>query len=459
MAGKGDRNMMDELIQAEPGQEAWAALVKDLPRAFARLDFEDQVKAAERLAGLAGNDQAQELIGKLYGQEGAGLPALIILGKALNGTDKPGPELIAEMEKWAAACEGEESECGPTEFFSLPGNVRRAVADHLALWLKADMLSALKDAAPTKDQQKMLAKALHRARSAGASVSPEAAATFHLAERDEYIDEAYMSPPDATGTCFFYLYRTVFGKNTFYVVLANDLAGVLKLEAYQVPLPKFRKILESTKNNPLAVVAKVEPGFARFMIKKSEESGRRLGKPQSEDYLGNRRAIGVADAPDQPHPLWNKLDPDALKTEKGLVFKSGELIGLRLFEDWMLAPLEEGKFIAELAEKQASVLQLSEHQKREQEDAMYEREAKRAIEQDGRDAWRGRLTNCAYVFSLLGEDDNARICAAIALTVADPAAPVPPFFTALLRRTVARLTGKEDDKKGPGQDRGGLVIV
>jgi hypothetical protein len=457
MAGSG-KDRLENFLKSSPDDGEWGPLANDLARGFARLDFEDQVKAAERLAALAGNAKAQELMEKLYAQEGSGLPALIILGKAMNGAAKPGPELIAEMEKWAAACEGDESECGPAEFFELPENAQKAVAEHLGLWLKAEMLSALKDAAPTKERQKMLAKALHRAKSAGASLAPESAASFHLAERDEYIDEAYMSPPDATGTLFFYLYRTVFGKNTFFMVLLNDLEGVLKLEAYPVPLPKFKKILESTKNNPLAVVAKVEPGFARLTIKKAEESGRSHGKPQSEDYLGNRRALGVPDEPDRPHPLWNKLDPAALQTEKGLVFRSGELIGLRLFEDWMLAPLEEGRFIAELADKAATVLQISEHQKREQEDAMYEREARKVIEREGREVWKGRLTNCAYIFALLNEDEHARLAAAAALAVADPAAPVPPFFTALLRRTIARLTG-EEDKKGPDGGRGGLVIV
>jgi len=102
-------------------------------------------------------------------------------------------------------------------------------------------------------------------------------------------------------------------------------------------------------------------------------------------------------------------------------------------------------------------LQITETQKREQEDRLFEREAKKTVEAVGRAVWRERMLACAYLLQLMQEEEPARMTAATALALAE-GDTVPPFFTALLRRTVKRTLG-EDDQPEPGPDRGGIVVL
>jgi hypothetical protein len=461
---QGAKEWLDKMLGAEPGGEEWDSIVKDLHRRFPGLIAEDQVKVAERLAALSASEGVPELIEKAYNAKGASLAAMIVLGGTLLDLGKIEAGLIPKMEKWALMCEGDEAECDPRQFFDLPDKEQAAVLDHLVLWLRADIISGLKEAVPDKKKAKLLARALHRVKSAGAEVAMEGEARFVMprAESDEYHDEAYVSPPDHSGTLFIYLYRTVFGKHSLFVVLINDLSGVIRFEGYDVSKKQFDKMLESTRKNPHAIIVKADPGWVRLLIRRAEEAGRKLGKSQNQDYLRNRRAIGAADQPEAPHPIWTHFDREELKKERGLLYRADELLEHRMFEDWRLMPLEEGKFFVELEDMKHGLLELSEQQKKERENLLFEKEVNRILDHQGRETWRDRLLNCAYVLHRLGDQEQARIAAAVALALENKDDPPPAFLVELLRRTVEEATKEKDDddgKKGPDMDRGGIVLA
>ena len=456
--------LLQSLDQAGPGQEGWEDLRKELVRRFSRLDPEDQVQVAEKLAALGPAEQVAPLMAELIDKKGVSLAAMMVLAKALAklGRSWMDEDTLAQMEKWALACEDDSVECSGEDFFDLPDKVQAAVLDHLALWLKVDALKMLQESAPVKARAKAVAKALHRAKSAGATVGEDSPVRFTLTERDEYVDQAYISPPDATGTMFIYLYRTIFGKNNLFVVLVNDLESVIRIEGFQVTPPRFQRILDSTKRNPHAIIVKADAGYARLLIKKSEDKARDRSKRLDEGYLSSRRALGIPDQEDVPHPLWSHLDREELKTERGLVHQSQQLISHRMFEDWVLMPVNEGKFIVDLEDKRMSLLEISERQKQEQEDLLYEKAAQEVLDFSGREVWRDRLFTSAYVGVLIEDMETARAVAAVALAIEDPDQPPPPFFIELLRRSVEKAVGSDEEDQGssgPEMDRGGIVIA
>ena len=449
------KNWLTLLETVESGSEEWRQAAAETVKAFGRLDSEDQTAAVKRL--LAGGEAGGEFLDQLEEREDLGLPARVELREARAALGREvAPDLSRRLQNWLSLCEGQE-ECDTADFFGLPGRERRAVTEHLAQWLRTDLISRLLATAPDKAAAKELKKALHRAKSSGAAALAGKTETFLLPERDDYRDEAYLSPPDPSGVSIAYLYRTVFGKNVMFVIILSDQDGILKFEGYQVAEPKFRRMLESTRKNPHAIVARVDSGYVRRLLRTVEENGRRRGKAPAEDFLQNRRALGVATEPEAPHPLWSLLDAETLRAERGLVARSAELIAHRMFLDWMLSPAAEGQFMVELEEIRHSLLQITETQKREQEDRLFEREAKKTVETVGRVVWRERMLACAYLLQLMQEEEPARMTAATALALAE-GDTVPPFFTALLRRTVKRTLG-EDDQPEPGPDRGGIVVL
>jgi hypothetical protein len=453
-----DQHWLEQWLAADPASAPWAGLAAELVKRLPRLDAEDQVKAIERLAALAAEPAAAELLRTADERVELSLPALVALLRARAGAGGPGGDLAAELDRWRRKCEDEDAEFGADEFFALPEPARRAVTEHLALWLRAELLGRLKDAAPDKAAAKALAKALHRAKSAGASVAAPDGSRYVLADRDESADEAYMSPPDSLGTCILYLYRTIFGKNTFMVIIANEFEGVTHFDAFHLNRARLERVLESARRGPRTVLAKVDAAFARRWLRKMEAAGIKRGIKPNEDYLSKRRSLGVVDEPEAVHPVWSRLDAEALRAERGLVFRSGELVRHRVFEDWRLESLDGGLLLAKLAELKSSPIELTPAQQREREDDLLREEAARVIADAGREAWGERLLLCAYLLSLIGAEDEAKMAAAVALALEPAGDPPPAFFLALLRRTLA-ADHPEGEQPPADPDPGGLIVT
>ncbi len=456
-----NKEWYDLFMAAHPGLMDWEKTFEEIGKRFPKLHGDEQVKVAEKLGGFLGEEGVAEAVEKLYGSGKAGLLAMISLSRSMKELGRPVEEGLAEkLEAWSLLCDESESSCDPAEFFSFSGPAQKAVVEHLTDWMRPDLLAALKDAAPSREKAKELAKALHKAKSAGAVIKDESGEKFIMAERDEYVDEAYMSPPDPEGTTFIYLFRTIFGKNTLAVALINDEEGVLKFDSYQVSVARFQKMLESTKRNPHAVIVKVDASFARRLIAAAEKEGTLRGKVQEQGYLSSRRAIGVADEPEGPHLVWDLLNREEIAKEKGLAARSAELLSHRLFEDWMIEPLVEGRVMAEIEDMQTSPIELSASQRLEREMSIYEREAKDLLDIRGRDLYAGRLFNCAVVLFRIGDEEEARVAAAAGLAALDRESAPPRFFVELLKRTVDRHRSEDDGgPKGPDMDRGGIVSL
>lgn len=451
------KDRLRNLMASEVGSDAWQKAALELEKVFNRLDEEDQAVAVKHLAdaGEAGADSLTRIDAR--GQ--AELPARVAVREALAALGRPiDEELNRRLRQWLILCES-GTDCNADDFFSLPPEEQAVVADHLAHWLRSDLLSRLVETAPDKTAGKLVKKALHRARSSGAAAiaAQTGGGGFVLPEREEYLDEAYLSPPDASGVSFIYLYRTVFGRNTMFVVIAGDTDGIIKFEAFEVPEPKFRRMLEATRKNPHAVVARADSGYVRRLIHRSEENGRRAGKSLPPEYLRTRRALGILDEPDRPHPIFKHFEHAALKRETGLVDRSGELAEHRVFADWQLFPVVEGAFLFQLETAKQSPIQLTEAQQREREEAIYEEEVGRILDHAGRVTWSERLLQTAYIMYLIQDEAEARMTAAVAVALEDKERK-PRLLIELLRRTVATMLS-DGNGKGPAPDRGGIVAL
>jgi len=455
MGSDKNKEKLEKLIdEGRAGGES--AKPEDFLKTLRKLDPEDQVEIAEKL--VAEGSGRKSLIGSLYQAEDIELPALMVLGRHLASEDLADKGTLETMEKWSALCE-EEGKCDLPELFTLPDNVQSAVIVHLGRWLRSDLLAALLDMAPDKSKSKQIKKALHQARSAGAALDESAGAVFAAPDDErtfEKKDEAYVTPPDSTGATFFYFYRTVFGKDNLFVVLMTDVQGVLRFENFLVPEQKFRRILESTKQNPHAILVKIDPAYARYMVKKAETEGERRGHEQSSDFLSSRRILGIVDQEEVPHPVWQKFSEDELKNETGLVSRSAELLDHRVFEGWSFLPEDEGKILLEIQNINQSPLDLTDAQKEERKQDVFEQEASWKLSFEGRNFWRERMLLCAYILGELGEPEKAHMAAAAAIALEDSEKTVPPFFTELLRQNLEAELSEE----GPTPTdigRGGIV--
>jgi hypothetical protein len=452
------REWMDEFQNSDLSKKDFSELEKDVLKIFPKLGMKEQAMAAGKLASEAGSPNIPDLIEKLFTGNNTSLPALLKFSEPMQEKGLADNFIIEQMQLWVGVCNDSGEDFNAIGFYSLPENIQNSVADYLAGGLRGSILMELKLAAPDKKASKRIGKYIHKAKSKGAVIAQVKEETEIPEPSDENIEEIYISPPDATGTIFIYLYKTVFGKNTLFIILINDQEGVLRFDSYKVPEIKFRNMLESTKKNPHAIIVKVDPVLAKQLIKNAEDAGIRKQRAHPEAFKSSRRAIGVAEVPDDPHPLWSIFDEEEMTKSKGLVARSDELLNHRMFLDWQLVPIEEGKLIVELQEMNESVIELSDKQKAERVLALYEKEAAEILNTQGKDLWFGRIVNCAYLLHKLGEEEEAKIAAALALAFTGDDTAVPVFFTKLIARTVAKDMAPEEQEKNVKPGQGGILI-
>ncbi|MFO8055719.1 MAG: hypothetical protein R6V10_00290 [bacterium] len=460
MTGDKDMTRLERMIEEGPAEdrEGW---LKEAVKGFQKLEPDDQAELADKLSEKAHSEEINVLMERLHQSDGTALPALVVLGRSLVKQDKADEHTLSEMERWITLCE--ESDVAETpELFSLPDNIQSAVISHLGRWLRADLLSALSDAAPDKRKSKMIKKALHQARSAGAVLDGSAGVASvaeGAPELSEKKDEAYITPPDSSGSFIVYFYRTVFDKDNLFSIIVDDEQGVLNFERFEVPEHKWRQIIESTRRNPMVVLSRCDPDYARYLVKKYESEGEKRGHHQDSDFLRHRRVLGIADQDEVPNPLLQEFSSDELRRETGLAARSHELLESRVFDRWSFLPEDEGKIMLELKNIDESPLDLTDAQKEARKQELFEEEASWLLSLQGRPLWRDRMLVCAYILYLLEQPEDARMAAATAFVLEDSEKPVPSFFTELLRECLEERMEDEQEPSGPDMSRGGIVKV
>jgi len=345
------------------------------------------------------------------------------------------------------------SDFSPPDFLELAPEEQKAELERLVKQGCGEDLLKLKRLARDKALKREVSRALHRLRSKGLKVAePGEARTFTLPVVKEP-EQAAVSAVDGSGGRLVWLYRQI-PESVLFQGITSLSHGLSRFQAYSVSSKRFDRILRTINQKPNTVALRVEPDFVRRLIYQALETSRRRGVKLPEDFLEFQDRLGPAPDLSRPHPLFGLVDPAAVAGRGGLVYESSRLLSHRAFAAWFFDEDSIRKCALRLEEAELSPLAMPEQQKRERLEQVMIEAAGEALQVEGREAWKERLIENAYVLHLLGDKELAEIALAAALALDHPES-LPPLFPAMMRRP---FRPAEDQEQKPDQPKDRIII-
>jgi hypothetical protein len=346
------------------------------------------------------------------------------------------------------------TDISPERFFRLPAEEQKAELERLVQEGRAEELLALKRKVADKASSRAISQALHRLRSKGmkAEEPPEQRA-FVLAKGKEE-EKAAVSSVDGAGGRLIWLYRQTPAGGTLFQAMPMYPRGLQGFEAYVASAKRFERVLKHGEKELKVILARVSPDFARRLIFQAVAQGRRQGNPPPKEFVEAKAMLGPEPDLSAAHPLFAVVDPEAVRAKGSLVFEGPRLLPHPAFAGWYFDRDSIQGAALRMEEAEVSPLVMAEPQKHERREQIMLESAREAIDRHGREVWKERLLENAYVLHLAGAAELAEISLATALALDDPQA-LPPLFPAMMRRA---FRFSEEAKPAAKEPEGRIII-
>jgi hypothetical protein len=342
----------------------------------------------------------------------------------------------------------------PEKIFKLAPPEQQAEIERLVREGRAEVLIQLKRKAPDKAAARAISQALHRLRSKGVKAEePQEQRTFVLAKGKEP-EQAAVTSVDAAGGRLIWIYRQTPQGGTLFQAMPMYPRGLQGFEAYVATAKRFERVLKHGEKELNVVLARVSPDFARRLIFQAVAQGRSKGNPPPKEFIEAKAMLGPEPDLAAPHPLWAAFDPEAVRAKSGLVFEGPKLLQHKVFAGWYFDEDSVRRCALKLEEAEVSPLVMADEQKRARQEELMIASAREGLAAPGREVWKDRLIENAYVLHLLGEAGPAELALATALALDDPE-KLPALFPAMMRRAF-RFAEKSEP---PPPEPAGRIIL
>jgi len=346
------------------------------------------------------------------------------------------------------------SDFSPDTFLGLSPEEQMVELKRLEAEARVGDLMRLKQAPADKALRREISQALHRLRSKGVKAEePPEQRTFVLSKGTEP-EQAAVSSVDGAGGRLIWLFRQTPAGGTLFQAMPLYPRGLQGFEAYAASAKRFERVLKHGEKELKVVLARVSPEFARRLIFSAVAQGRNRGNSPPKEFIEGKAMLGPEPDLAAPHPLFAVLAPEAVRAKGSLVFEGPELLRHPAFAGWYFDQDSIRRCALKLEEAEVSPLVMAEPQKHERREQLVIEAAREAMAVHGREVWKERLLENAYVLHLLGEGGLAEISLATALALDDPQA-LPPLFPAMMRRA---FRFNEEAKPAAKAPEGRLII-
>jgi hypothetical protein len=286
------------------------------------------------------------------------------------------------------------------------------------------LLAALFGSAPDKSRRKALKRALHLLKTRGVPVPAE------LLPREEprlgqvrtAAVKALVTPILGNGDSYVILIgpKEILGGN-FLVALLNDVTGLLETHLLNLKGSREKELWEHYRQHGLEEWFPV-PGPYAVRLLEAAHARETAKAPAKSTYAGLREKIWRAwGRPDEAQDPEQALPPPDPAERSRLLEQSRQLAAHPLFHTWLPALEEITPWLEKLQEVQQSPLVLSEPQKLQRFEALYDEATQALFPPDSRPLWRRRLLAMAYYLSLSSRSEEARIAQAAAADLGETA--------------------------------------
>jgi hypothetical protein len=267
-------------------------------------------------------------------------------------------------------------------------------------------------------------------------------------------EQAAVTSVDGAGGRLIWLYRQTSQGGTLFQAMPLFSRGLQGFEAYAASAKRFERLLKHSDKEINLVLARVSPEFSRRLIFQAAEQGRNQGNSPPKEFLEAKALLGPEPDLAAPHPLFAVLAPEAVRAKGSLVFEGPKLLQHRAFAGWYFDQDSIRRCALKLEEAEVSPLVMADEQKRARREQVIADSARAALAVPGREVWKERLIENAYVLHLVGEGEFAEIGFATALALED-AENLPALFPAMMRRA---FRFAEDAKPAAKEPPGRIII-
>ena len=346
------------------------------------------------------------------------------------------------------------SDFSPDTFLGLSPEEQKVELKRLEADARVEDLLRLKQAPADKALRREISQALHRLRSKGVRAEePEEPRTFML-KVEKAPEQAAATSVDGAGGRLIWLYRQTSQGGTLFQAMPLFSRGLQGFEAYVATAKRFERVLKHGEKELNVVLARVSPDFARRLIFQAIVQGRRQGASPPKEFVEAKAMLGPEPDLAAPHPLLAAIDPEAVRVKGSLVFEGPKLLQHQVFAGWYFDEDSIRRCALKLEEAEVSPLVMADEQKRVRREQVIADSARAALAVHGREVWKERLIENAYVLHLVGEGELAEISFAAALALEDPE-NLPALFPAMMRRA---FRFAEDAKPAAKEPEGRIII-
>lgn len=238
--------------------------------------------------------------------------------------------------------------------------------------------------------------------------------------------------------------------------ILNEPAGLRDVTLAELSRKSLRRMQDDLRARHHVRMQTADGGYCDALVAQGYERARAAGTAEAVGEYPTLRArmTSHAPAPLEP-PLIARVAPEAL-TATAAAAHGAQLLDEIDFITWTLEREVLAPCLAEIAAARESPLVLSRPQQEERVQAALAHARRELFAGDRTVVYRRRLEEMAYVLHASGRRDLAGVAAATATRLAQ-GDDATPFFTELLRRSVAALVA-EDEAKARAEAEGSVLV-
>lgn len=285
--------------------------------------------------------------------------------------------------------------------------------------------------------------------------APEAAAKAVMARAPEI--EAYISSVDGAGGRLVWIAKVQPHHGLQLIqAMVQDREGLLRVGGMQLRRKELRKMADDIKQQHEVTMIPVPWEYADKILYEGYERAKARGQSGLEKFHELRSIVNTARPKDQPHPVYQRVNPDearagAWREQSRRLLDEPELRYWMLTDEWLRA------FLPQLEQAQASRLVLNPVQKEERLAAIVRDAVKALCTGENGKLLQRRMEDMALYFAETGRPEIGKLSLAVALQAAegDPGPLDVSFLTGLVQKSFAFFLAQQKSKQ---EDEPSLIV-
>ncbi|TKJ32081.1 hypothetical protein CEE39_06380 [bacterium (candidate division B38) B3_B38] len=312
----------------------------------------------------------------------------------------------------------------------------------------ADALQKLEEKTSNKELLKLLKRGLFKLKTRGISPTKEPKRKpYRLKLQPSVMEVAYGSQIVPSGGRLLMLARSAppTGLRVCQAIVYDNY-GIKQFHCSEMSRRTFRDVLRQVKEEDNLSMVELEPSYCQFLLEESYQLNIQTHNSAPAEYLQWKGWIGKPKKKYKLPLIYGYLPPKAIRGEDELIPRSKELWQHGEFNIWLLSLEEIKEYVEEIEEAKRSRIILADHQKEFRLTSLLS-EATNSFFSSQKNRYKRRLEEVALWLFLRGNEQEAKLCVAVALAMEEREPSSIPFLFQLMERSIEFYQKQKEEKR------------